>query len=130
MAKGRQRVELVRGDPITLYSERTSGADEPAPTTASDGIDTRDQLNFVVGIDLGGAVSLEVTVWGYLYDEVDPTPNAGWFKVHFGTYEVKAADGYTTWVESFDCPGLDRAYAQIHDINTYSSTIKKFERAV
>lgn len=117
MSKGRQRVELVRGDPWTRAIEVIS--DESAPTLITDGLDVIDKLQFAVGVDLNGNASCDLVIWGMLTPDESEDPDLlgfRWFIAHFGRFPIEAGEGYPSWTETFDCPGLDRAWPQIINV--------------
>lgn len=117
MSKSRIRAELVRGDPLTSAVMVTE--DELSPSSATDGLDVRDKLKAVVGIDLNGNASCYLIIWGMLTPDAHLDPDAlgsRWFISHFGRFPIEDADGYPSWVETFDCDGLDRFYSQIINV--------------
>ena len=64
MSKGRQRVELVRGDPWTSAIEVLDNEVDPSGPSA--GLDVIDKLQFTIGIDLNGLASCQLRCWGLL----------------------------------------------------------------
>lgn len=117
MSKGRQRVELVRGDPWTAAVEVLD--DEAEPSTITDGFNVLDKLQFVIGVDLNGVASCYLVVWAMLTP--DPSEDPGglgprWFIVHFGRFTIEDSEGYPSWVETIDCAGADRVWPQLISI--------------
>lgn len=123
----RAAVTADEGPDLAYAVIDTSGpANDALPAALGDGMDTRNCKEFVVSVNLQGAISCIVSIFG---QQQTGAATFNWSTSYRGDFVVTLADYPNGWTQVFNCRMYHRMYVRIHTIVGFVIQLNKYTNA-